>query len=100
MNKKELNDSLQINDPLHNLYQTLFKENLSLTDEWIQNFLDKASLNENQILQCEVAITESELLKALTFMDNDKPPGNDSITNEFFIKFENVVKEPLCASLY
>ena len=87
MNKKELNDYLQINDALHNLYQTVFKENLSLTEEWIQNFLDKVSLNENQTLQYEVAITESEFLKALTFMDNDKPPGKDGIANELFIKF-------------
>ena len=39
-----------------------------------------SKLNENQILKCEVAITESELLKALTSMDNDKSPINDSIS--------------------
>ena len=44
-------------------------------------------LNENQILTCEGAITESELLKALMSMDNDKSPGNDGITKEFYIKF-------------
>ena len=54
-------------------------------------------LNENQTLKC--AITESELLKALTFMDNDKSPGKDGITKEFYIKFWDVVKEPLCASI-
>ena len=54
-------------------------------------------LNENQTLKC--AITESELLKTLTFMDNDKSPGKDGITKEFYIKFWDVVKEPLCASI-
>ena len=38
---------------------------------------------ENQTLKCDGAITESELLNALTFMDNDKSPGNDCITKEF-----------------
>ena len=74
-NKKELNDSQQINDALYNFYQTLFKEKLSISEEYIQSFLDKVSLpklNENQTLKCEGAITECELLKALTSMDNDK----------------------------
>ena len=39
------------------------------------------------------------LLKGLTSMDNDKSPGNHSITKEFYIKFWDVVKEPLCASI-
>ena len=56
-------------------------------------------LNENQTLKCEGAITECELLKALTSMDNDKSPGNDGITKEFYIKFWDAVKEPLCASI-
>ena len=56
-------------------------------------------LHENQTLKCEGAITESELLKALTSMDNDKSPRNDGITKKFYIKFWNVVKEPLCASI-
>ena len=38
-------------------------------------------------------------LRALSSMDNDKSPGNDGITKEFYIKFWDVVKEPLCASI-
>ena len=56
-------------------------------------------LNENQTLNCEGDITESELLKALTFMGNDKSPGNDGITKKFYIKFKDFIKEPLCASI-
>ena len=57
-NKKELNDSHQINDGLYNFFQTLFKEKLSILKECIQSFLDKVSLpklNQNQILKCEGA---------------------------------------------
>ena len=70
--KGKLNDSQQINDALYNLYQTLFKEALSIQEECIQSFLDKVSLpklNENQTLKHEGVITESELLKALIFLD-------------------------------
>ena len=56
-------------------------------------------LNENQTLKCKGAITESELLKALNSVNNDKSPGNDDITKEFYIKFLGVVKKPLCASM-
>ena len=75
VNKKELNNFQQINDALYNFYQALFKEKLSLLEECIQSFLDKVSLpklNENQTLKCEGAITQNELLKVLTSMDNDK----------------------------
>ena len=40
-------------------------------------------LNENQTLKYEGAISECELLKALSSMDNDKSPGNDGITKYF-----------------
>ena len=43
-NKKKLNDSQQINDPLYNFYQTLLKDKLSISEEGIQSFLDKVSL--------------------------------------------------------
>ena len=32
-------------------------------------------------------------------MDNDKSPGNEGIAKEFYIKFWDVVKEPLCVSI-
>ena len=56
-------------------------------------------LNENQILKCEGAITESELLKALTSINNDKSPRSNDITKEFYIKFWDIVKEPVGASI-
>ena len=91
--QKELNNSQEINDALYNFYQTPFKGRLSLSEECIQSFLDKVSLSkltENQTLKCEGPITESELLNALNSMDNDKSPGNDDITKEFYIKFWEV----------
>ena len=102
MNKKELNDSQQINDALYKFYQALLKEKVTLSEECMQSFLDNVSLrklNEIQTLKYEGAIIEFELLKVLSSMDNDKSPGNDGITKEFYIKFWDVVKEPLCASI-
>ena len=91
MNKKELKGSQQIIDALYNFYQTFSKEKLSISEECILSLLDKVSLpklNEYQTLKCEGAITQSELLKALSSMN----------TKEFYIKFWDV-KEPLRASI-
>ena len=87
---------------LYNFCQILFKEKLSISEECLQSFLDKMSLsklNENQTLKCEDVITECELLKPLTPMDNGKSLGNDGITKEVYIKLWDAVKEPLCASI-
>ena len=70
-------------------------------EECIKSFLDEVSppkLNENQTLTYQGAMTQSEPLKALNSIDNDKSPGNDGIAKEFYIKFCDAVKEPLCAS--
>ena len=92
-----------MNDALYNFYKTLLKEKLSISEERIQSFLDKVSLpkfNENQTLKCEGTITKSELLKALTSMNNDKSPENDDIRKEFYITYWDIVKEPLYASIH
>ena len=56
-------------------------------------------LIENQTLKYEGPITESEVLNALTSMDNDKSPGKYGIAKEFYIKFWHVIKEPFFASI-
>ena len=71
-------------------------------EECIKSFLDEVSppkLNENQTLTYQGAMTQSEPLKALNSIDNDKSPGNDGITKEFYIKFWEVIKEPFFASI-
>ena len=88
VNKNKVNDFQQINDVLYNFYQTPFKEKLSISEERMHSALDKMSFpkfNEKQTLKCEGDIIESELFKALTSMQNDKSPGNDRITKEFYI---------------
>ena len=74
MNKIELNDSQKINDALYNFCQTLFKEKaIYIRRIYTVSFPEQ---NENQTLKCEGAITESELLKASSSMNNDKSPIN------------------------
>ena len=65
------------------LLSTSFYEKISKSKECIQSFPDKVSLpklNENQTIQWEGATTESEILKTLPSIENDKSLGNDGIT--------------------
>ena len=61
----------------------------------MKSFVDKVSLpklNDDQALECEGFINKNEILKALSSMDNDKTPGNDVITEEFYVNFGSFLK--------
>ena len=53
-------------------------------------FLDTLSLlilNESETLLCEGALTEKELHAAMMSMAQEKAPGNDRLTKEFYSCF-------------
>ena len=56
-------------------------------------------LQEEQVIKCDVKITESELLKSLKSMKNDKSLGSDGITKEFYETFWEEIKTPLSNSI-
>ena len=56
-------------------------------------------LTEEQSQTCEGPATESELLNALKSMPNNKSPGNDGLTKEFYETFWEEIKIPLCNSI-
>ena len=51
-------------------------------------------LQEEQVLKCEGEITESKLFKSLKSMKNDKSPGNNGLTKEFYETFWEEIKAP------
>ena len=61
------------------------------------NFLNTVSnfpqLFTGQSLKCEKSITEKELFEASKSMPNDKSPGNDGLTKEYFEIFWSDVKK-------
>ena len=56
-------------------------------------------LQEEQVIKCDVKITESELLKSLKSVKNDKSLGSDGITKEFYETFWEEIKTPLSNSI-
>ena len=47
-----------------------------------------------------LAKLEDEVFKSLQSMDNDKSPGNDGLSKEFYECFWDEVKKPLLASIH
>ena len=100
--QKEITDKNQINHQLHHFYKTLFTEKLQIQNENITAYLNQISipvLTGEQSKTCEGPILENELLKALKNMSNNKSPGNDGVTKEFYKTFWEDLKKPMCASI-
>ena len=92
----------EINNKLYKFYKNLSKENLNTSKEAISSFLENINLptiSNEQALECEGIISETELLKALKSMKNDKSPGNDGITKEFYEFFWDDIKNSLSNSI-
>ena len=56
------------------------------------------SLNNDQINLCEKDLSETDLYNAMKNMQNNKSPGNDGLTKEFYEGFWDEIKELLIAS--
>ena len=67
-----------------------FKRVSKLSEEECDSFLEKIpnkKLNEDDALLCDGNITLDELHKALLSMKNNKTPGNDGLSKEFYVTF-------------
>ena len=107
--KKEIsavlkNDKVIVDDkgileeiPLYyiNLYHSEKKSN---PNEYLQN-LNFVTLEENDSLSCEGILTEKESFEALLSMHNNKSPGSDGLSTEFYKTFWVHIKDLMLDSL-
>ena len=92
---KEITDKKEINTELFKFYKALFEPKINLSNALIQDYLNRIEipkLTKEQSQKCEGVITEEELLKALKKLPNNKSPGNDGITKEFYEAFWDDLK--------
>ena len=88
-NEKEITDESEINAHIAYFYETRFKEKLSFKNENLTQYLENISmpcLSKEKQDSCEGVITEKELFEALKSMQNNKSPGNDGLSKEFYEK--------------
>ena len=97
VNEKERNNETEISNHIKLFYETLF-QNPSQKDSaddinHFLNTLDIPKLSTDQIILCDIELTEKDLYDSMKSMKNDKSPGNDGLTKEFYITFWDDIKE-------
>ena len=90
-NGQEVSDMDEINGILHNFYEELYagREN-ELENPEFQQFFDQRNIpqvTEEEIERLDGPITTQECKRALDQMANDKTPGPDGLTVEFYKTF-------------
>ena len=96
VNDQETTDPNKILNKIRNFYESLFKKRDSKPSSQINDFLDTVQLpklNIAEINECDNELSEKELYISLMSMQNNKSPGNDGLTKEFFVTFWEDIKD-------
>ena len=92
----EVTDQTCILNHIKVFHDALFKKRQQKTMIEIKDFLnviDVPKLSEDQVNLCEKDLTEKDLYKSLRSMQNEKSPGNDGLTKEFYETFWDDLKD-------
>ena len=101
-NENEIQEQREVYTHLYLFFKNLFTQKLSVCEENVTKFLDQIflpKLNNEQIFEWEGFINEEELFSALKSMENEKSPGNDGLTKEFYETFWQDLKTPHLESI-
>ena len=88
-NGKECIDSNIISNEIYNFYSDLYdqKEGIEINESscpFVGNHSFIPNLNDEQRDSCEGQLTYAECYKVLSTFENNKTPGNDGLTIEFY----------------
>ena len=97
-NDVELTDTKDILTEIHSFYSNLFHRKISKSTTDCENFLDTLvipQISEDQKKHCDLDISIKDLEDSLFSMCNNKSPGNDGLTAEFYKFFWADLKDAL-----
>ena len=86
---------------MFDFYSNLYQEKSNLLPSCIDNFLqsiDLPKIKEHEQKNLEQPLSEKEFQSALRNMPNEKSPGNDEFTKEFYETFWDNIKRTLTLS--
>ena len=99
VNDREIKTPLELNRKIYELFK---KSVFKTTDEILQflEVIELPKISNDQFLICEKEISENDLFLSLKGMENNKSPGNDGLTKEFYDTFWTEIKGPLLDSIH
>ena len=95
---QEITDHQKINRHIFFFYKKLFEERLKNDSKKLLKFLKDIpipSLTKEQKKICEGELRKKEIYQSLINMENNKSPGNNGLTKEFYCTFWNEIKNIL-----
>ncbi len=91
MNGKVIKDQKNIANAQKNFYQNLYSEKLNYNDisykDSLDNFINKnpmKRLSDEEHMLCDRPITDSEILQYSKNINNEKTPGTDRLSADFY----------------
>jgi len=103
IDKDTITDENQILSESATYYETLYKSIASRDDDikdWISNIGETPKLYDRDRDFIDNLITKDECYENLLRFKNNKSPGNDGLTKEFYVTFWNKISQPLVDSYY
>jgi hypothetical protein len=101
-----IHEELEILSTEKNFYKQLYSKKVDLSDTEKQE-ISYEIINESNLVQlteeekngCDIPITEEEILKSLKDLKNNKTPGTNGISAEFYKFFWHDIKDFLINSI-
>ena len=96
-------DQNEVNKKIFSIYQSLFLRKIQNQTDKIEAYLELIplpKLTKKQAVSCEGIMSEGEVFKSLKFMENNKSPGDDGVSKEFYECFWNEIKNTFLASIH
>ncbi|XP_014876328.1 uncharacterized protein LOC106938708 [Poecilia latipinna] len=93
---EKVSDIASILEIVQNFYSQLFtSENISTNKiNQVVGVID-SSLSQEDSLCCDAPLTEEEIQHAINSLNNNKSPGHDGITSEFYKQFKDPISKIL-----
>ena len=94
---KEISDPNEINNEINRFFKDLFAKTLQKSSPQVNNFFENIILpvlNQEQKQDCKNEISKKEVIDAFKSFSNNKSPGNEGLTKEFFEASWSELKEP------
>ena len=103
INQDKITDQDEINKQIFSFYQSLLLCNVQNQTDKMEVYLEHVpspALTSEEPLSCEGIIQKNEMFKSLKSMENNKSPGNDELSKEFYECFWDEIKNPFLASIH